>query len=308
MRAMHWMWTVAGLCLWAAPAPGVVILDSTWAEEGGDDTTPELGFDAAKALAQQPQFRATIAFGEVDEEAEEDAEPGWGGCSGTWVGNVEGQAYVLTAAHCYTAEADPAQYVYRDESGAVYAGVALQVHPDYVDTATTTGYDLAVVVLDAPIEQVGPPPVLYAGDDEAGRLLTFMGYGSRGIGSVGEADVYYDGAGDKAAAQGVVDVVHGGLTDDDEDDYLGTFLPREDGGVANPYGGSAVPVNRLAGLLGSGDSGGAAFIQVDGRWRLAGVNSNGSGKAQYGDSSWFVRLSARRAWIEAQVPGVRFAR
>jgi hypothetical protein len=53
-------------------------------------------------------------------------------------------------------------------------------------------------VLDA-----GPSPLLYGGNQESGRLLTFMGFGARGIASVGEDDKFRDGNVTPAAAQGL---------------------------------------------------------------------------------------------------------
>lgn len=292
----------AALVCAAQTASAVIILDSTWAAEGGSKRAPADGFEAAKALAHQPQFAATIAF------AENDGEPNWGECSGTWIGNDEaaGVAYVLTAAHCFPEGGSASDYLYRSTGGSVFEGSELIIHPEYVDVSSTTGFDVAIVVLDGTIEDVDQPATIYAGHDEAGQLLTFMGYGSRGIGSAGQQDRYYDGDGEKAAATGVVDYLQDGASDEDSGDYLGVVLLREDGSVENPYGGESTPHDRYAGLLGSGDSGGSAFIQVGRRWLLAGVNSNGTGEAQYGDSSWFVRLSARRDWIAETAPVARF--
>ena len=63
----------------------------------------------------------------------------------------------------------------------------------------------------------------------------------------------------------------------------------------------------MVGLLGSGDSGGSAWLEIGGVWRIVGINSNGSGKAQYGDSSWFARVAPHRDWIAGYVPTARFA-
>lgn len=299
-----WVVSLCGvlLSLLTLPARAVIILDSTWAAEGGSEDEPEQGFGAAIELANQPQFASSIAM------AANDGEEGWGSCSGTWIGNDGERGYVLTAAHCFADGDDAQSLVYRSTDGEVHEGAELYIHPDFVDEQTTTGFDLAVVVLQTPVE-LDEPALLYAGSAERGRLLTFMGYGSRGIGSAGQHDDYHDGGSDKAAAQALVDQVQQGPRDaDDSGDYLGVFLAREDGSIEHPRQGSRTPHNRLAGLLGSGDSGGPAFIRLDGRWLLAGVNSNGSGSAQYGDSSWFVRVSARRDWIREHAPVARFAK
>ena len=114
---------------------------------------------------------------------------------------------------------------------------------------------------------------------------------------------------EKAAAQGRIDQLVEAVTPlpkgrkKDAGNYLGVFLPKEDASIPNPYGGPATPVSRLAGLLGSGDSGGSAWLQLgDGRWAIAGVNSNGSGDANYGDTSWFVRVSTNAEWIASVFP------
>jgi hypothetical protein len=296
---------LCALCLTLAtavptPAPAVIILDSTWAEEGGHEDDPAAGFDAAIALARQRQFDALVALAS-------NGGSGWGACSGTWIGNDAGHGYVLTAAHCFSEEAPAEDFRVRSRGGSEFEVVEAVIHENWVDTGSTTGYDIAILVLDAPVHDAGRPPTLHGGDGELGRLLTFMGYGSRGIASIGQHDDYHDGEATPAAAQGLVDVVKGDGDDEDTGNYLGVFLPAEDGSIENPYGGATTPGSRLAGLLGSGDSGGPAFMQVGGRWVLAGVNSNGSGNAEAGQTSWFVRVSGKRDWILEHAPVARFA-
>lgn len=289
----------AAALLASAPAHAVIILDSTWAEEGGTADNPSAGFEAAKALAGDEAYASTVAFSSDGEF--------WGACSGTWIGNDGETAYVLTAAHCFGADSPPESFKVLTTGGAVFDVVSGVIHEAYVDSSTTTGRDLAIVALSGPITDVAEPAVLYGGSAEKGQLLTFMGYGSRGIGSEGQQDKFHDGENDKAAAQGIIDVVNATGTGDDGGNYLGVFLPKEDGSVPNEYGGAATPVNRLAGLLGSGDSGGSAFLEIDGQTVLAGINSNGTGNATYGETSWFVRVSGARDWILANAPVATFS-
>jgi V8-like Glu-specific endopeptidase len=283
----------------AAPATAVIILDSTWAEEGGDEDDPAAGFGAAIELADQPQFDALVALAS--------SGGNWGECSGTWIGNHAGRGYVLTAAHCFSEEAPAEDFRVRSRGGDEFTVIDSVIHEDWVDTDSTTGYDVAILVLDSPVRDAGRPPTLYGGNDERGRLLTFMGYGSRGIASIGQHDDYHDGESTPAGAQGLVDVVKSDGDDEDTGNYLGVFLPAEDDSIENPYGGATMPGSRLAGLLGSGDSGGPAWLKLDGRWVVAGVNSNGSGNAEAGQTSWFVRVSGKREWILAHAPMARFA-
>ena len=81
----------------------------------------------------------------------------------------------------------------------------------------------------------------------------------------------------------------------DAGNWLGVTLRRESEGA-----------ERLDGILGSGDSGGSAWIRTEGGgWAVCGVNANGNGDT-YGSQSWFARVSGVRDWLNATVPGLRF--
>jgi len=295
---------VAALALLLVPsAQAVVILDSTWQQEKGPKGPDWAGFAAHLRLAAEPQFQAVLALASDGRT--------WGEASATWIGNDADHAYLLTAAHIYERPGQPGDYAVRGPDGQVLQGDRLWLHPQWNgDTDTRTGFDLALLRLPAPLTNAGPPPLLYAGTGEAGRLITFVGFGSRGIGSTGQQDRFYRGLA-KAAAQGVVDqwlpLVARSRLGEDSGNYLGITLPREDGRVANPYGGATKPATRLVGLLGSGDSGGSAWMPLGSSWVIVGVNSNGDGTARYGESSWFCRVSPHRAWIARLFPGARFA-
>lgn len=289
---------------WATlPAEAVVILDSTWAKEGGKQGNEAAGFAAALRLAAEPQFRAVLALSSDGES--------WGEASGTWLGNKEGHAYILSAAHIFDLPATTDQYVVRTPGGETLGIDRLWVLPEWNgDPNTRDGYDLTILRLEGEISDAGPQPVLYTGASEARKLITFVGYGSRGIGSSGEQEEYYEGS-DKAAAQGIVDswdeLVRPPVDDEEAGNELGIFLPKEDGSIENTLGGSNKPATPLVGLLGSGDSGGSAWMKTKGGWVLVGVNSNGTGEATYGETSWFCRVSPHRNWIASIFPGVRFS-
>jgi hypothetical protein len=291
-----------GLALLSAAAGAVTILDSTWKAEGGGKGHEADGFGAHLRLAAEPKFASVLALS-TDGET-------WGEASGTWIGNDAGHAYILTAAHIYERPAKAGHYVVRGPDGKVLRPDRLWVHPQWNgDTDTRTGDDLVILRLPVALQGLGPQPMLYAGAGEAGQVITFVGYGSRGIGSTGQQDRFYQGS-DKAAAQGMVDqwvAPTARRSAGDGGNYLGIYLPREDGTIPNPYGGKARPATRLVGLLGSGDSGGSAWMETKaGRWVIVGVNSNGSGTASYGDSSWFARVAPHREWIAGIYPGVLF--
>lgn len=287
----------------AAPVSAVVIQDSLWRREGGTKGREWAGFGANLRLAAQPHFRPVLALSHDGQV--------WGEASATWIGNDADHAYLLTAAHIFELPATIGQYVVRLPGGGTAKPDKVWLHPAWNgDFDSRTGYDLALLRLPRPIADAGPPPVLYGGTGERGQIITFVGFGSRGIGSTGEQDRFYRGA-DKAAAQGRVDQLEAMVLPmprkGDGGNYLGIWLGREDGGLSNPYGGPNKPINDLAGLLGSGDSGGSAWMQVEGHWRVVGVNSNGSGTASYGDSSWFTRLSPHQDWLRGLFPGARFS-
>lgn len=283
------------LFLISAPAYAVVILDSTWIKNGGSKASPANGFGPAIALARQEQFRSLVALSA-------DRGNTWGDCSGVWIGNSQNHGYILTAAHCFGKDSPPSGFMVRTQGGSTLAVVGSVIHEKWVDVETTTGYDLAILRVSRPIEDAGSPPNLYGGKSELKKVLTFMGYGMRGIASIGENVDFHDGRVLPAAAQGIIDVV------EDQEKYLGVFFPAENGSIKNPYGGSNLPFNSLVGALGSGDSGGPAWIKINDKWVLAGINSNGTGKSEAGESSYFVRISANQAWITKNAPMVRFVR
>lgn len=295
---------MVGLTFAVLPAEAVVILDSTWTKEGGQPGHEADGFGAALRLAAEPQFSAVLALSSDGES--------WGEASGTWLGNLDGHAYILSAAHIFEFPPTTDQYVVRSPNGDTLGIDRVWVLPEWNgDPNTRAGYDLTILRLEDEIDDAGPQPVLYTGTSEAGRLITFVGYGSRGIGSSGEQDAYYEGS-EKAAAQGMVDgweeLVRPPVDDEEAGNELGIFLPKEDGSIENSLGGSNRPATPLVGLLGSGDSGGSAWMKTKAAgWVLVGVNSNGTGEAAYGETSWFCRVSPHRNWIRSIFPDARFS-
>ena len=287
---------------WAAPSSGVTVLDSTWRAEGGRRGREAQGLRAHVRLATQAQFRPVLALASDGSS--------WGEASCTWIGNSAQHAFLLTAAHIFEDRPRPDDYQVRGIDGRVHIPDRVWVHEEWNgEVDERAGFDLAVLRLPITLSGMGPAPALYTGDGEIGRLITFVGYGMRGTGSTGE-DERFATDGTKAAAQGVVDEwvgVKKPRRGEDRGNTLGIFMPKEDGSIPNPFGGPERPVTRLVGLLGAGDSGGSAWMESGGEWVIVGVNSNGDGKAGFGDSSWFTRVSSHRKWIGRLFPGARFA-
>ena len=274
------------------PAGAVVILDQTWRTEGGGPGREAMGFRAHVALAGRPQYRAVMALSSDDGES-------WGVASSTWIGNAAGQGRLLTAAHVFEPDQTAVDYIYRTPGGRILQGKDLVVHPLYNGNLDDRcGYDVAIVTLASPVDDAGPPPLLYSGNGEMGKRIVMVGFGSRGLGSVGEQAIYSTGS-DKAAAENTVDeVMKAGLpplaTGEDAGNWLSVILHRLSEGAS-----------RLDGILGSGDSGGSAWLSVGDAWAICGVNSSGGDK--YEERAYFSRVSGVAEWIADLVPGVRFA-
>lgn len=280
------------------PAGAVVILDSTWRAEGGRPGREAGGFGAHTALARQPQFASVMALSEDDGAS-------WDDASGTWIGNMPGpsgglQGVVLTSGHNFEPGEGADNYLYRTSGGTVRRGVRLDSHPLYNrNNKERSGYDAAIVRLDGPVADAGPVPALYAGKDERGRQIVMVGYGTRGIGSVGENEAY-NTPGQPAAATNVIDEAMDAVLPppegDDAGNWLQVTLRRESEGAG-----------RLDGLLGAGDSGGSAWMRTDRfGWVIVGINANGTGNATYGEQSEFARVSGLRDWILRLAPAARF--
>ena len=273
----------------------MVILDGTWRAEGGRPGRESAGFGAHEALARQPQFASVMALSEDDGET-------WDDASGTWIGNMrrQWQGVVLTSGHNFEPGEGADNYLYRSSGGTVRRGVRLDTNPYYNrNNEERSGFDAAIVRLDGPVTDAGPPPALYAGRDELGKQIVMVGYGTRGIGSVGENEAY-NTSGRRAAATNVIDEVMDAIVPPpkgaDGGNWLQVTLRRESEGAG-----------RLDGLLGSGDSGGSAWMRSERLgWVIVGINANGTGKATYGEHSEFARVSGLRDWILRLAPGARF--
>lgn len=273
----------------AGPAHAVIILDSTWADQGGADGAEGDGFGAAKALAMEPQFCAIMSFFDGEQI----------GASGTWIGNDEdGNAYVLTAAHNFGDGDDPNTWTYYTRAGAEFTGKSVHLHPNYdANSDETPGYDLAIVKLNGPVEDCDRPPLLYGGDDELGQRATMVGFGSRGIGSVGQDDKYYSSE-DAAAARNIIDVVEDPAPDGKGGNQLLVDFDSEDGSTNVFEDGNSLPVDEYEGVLGSGDSGGSLWIETDEGWAIVGVNAWGD-DAVYGSTGGFGRISTQYDWVKS---------
>ncbi|HVY84388.1 MAG TPA: trypsin-like serine protease [Caulobacterales bacterium] len=288
----------------ATPAGAVVILEDTWRAHGGSPGHWDQGFEANVALAAQPQFRAMVSLSQ-DEGKE------YGVASGVWIGNQDGHAMVLTAAHVFDDGSTPKGTLVRSAGGTVLRGVRVWIHPRWNSSVDTRGgFDFAIVELNGPINDVGDPPTLYAGRGELHHRCVIVGYGTHGVAPYGWGWRFGAVHGDRAtAAENIVDKVTDidfSKRDEDWGNVLSIDLDQPHGPGKNRWGDSE-PVSPLEGILAPGDSGGSMWMQFNTGWRLVGVNSSGDPGADYQDVSNFARIATQQEWIQWIYPGAHFA-
>lgn len=209
-----------------------------------------------------------------------------------------GPRHAITAAHVVNG-AQPGLVSFRLSHGGGFVSRAttIQVNPAYRGNVPanppadpSVHADIALVRLER-AAPAGVTPARIFGGSLLGRNITLVSHGgSTTLITVGENRV-----------------------DHVFNDFLGqpaTYLFDYDGpDLASNRLGPPVPVNgslgtRREATLVSGDSGSAAFVQFDGQWWLAGVNSfqlsiGGAGSGAYGSAGGGVVLAAQQAWLRA---------
>lgn len=285
------------------PAAAIVILDSTWEASGGAEGNEPAGFAAHEALAQEAPFAATVYV-----------EDSTGNASGFWIGNDDKHGYVITSGHALgpdeawsAAHSDIESMDFADmpadlkiilDDGTEYVVLEVVRHPYFDHWANLAGADMAILVLETPVEGLGDQPALYCGSDELGKTVTFLGYGARGIGSVGANEAFDAPERTRTAGQTVIDTV-----EDKTNILRSTFLKD----YANPDAqfGDGSAVSEYQAVFDHGDSGGPVFLESADGWAIVGLNTN-SFNSKYNDSVNFSRLSTQRDFIQATFPGATF--
>ncbi|MEQ1828662.1 MAG: trypsin-like serine protease [Pirellula sp.] len=202
--------------------------------------------------------------------------------------------------------------------GNTYTGVSITPHPQFVANGSNLnfGFDIAVLRLATPVTNVTPVP-WYTGNAEIGTTMTMTGFGVTGVGSSATSS----GGGILRAGTNVIDLIEsfdngaGGQIGAQNAIMIADFDAPV--GFGSPPGrfntiGSAIPTS-LEYHLASGDSGGGVFLQENGVWYVAGVNSGISSQFDftqragdntqllgYGAMSYVTRVSSFRSFIEIQ--------
>lgn len=213
-----------------------------------------------------------------------------------------GDGWVLTAAHV----ADDGSDLTFTVDGTDYGVADVYIHDGWTGDLTT-GTDIALIQLDAvaPAIQAAtlyePTLTEPTADKDAldGEVVTFVGYGRTGDGDTGATGA----AGEKHAGQNVLDAFGGdhfqlgGYDDsiffvdfDDPDAASDGLRWSDDEALALEY------------LIAPGDSGGGAFVEIDGVTYLVGINSflaatDGDADADYGDLAGLTYVGDYYDWV-----------
>lgn len=212
-----------------------------------------------------------------------------------------GDGWVLTAAHVADASGDLTFTV----DGVDYGVSDVYLHDDWTGDLTT-GTDLALIQLDA--DPAIEAAVIYeptvtdpVSDKDAldGAVVTFVGYGRTGDGATGATG----SAGEKHAGQNTLDAFGGdNLQLLGYDDSL-FFVDFDDpNATSDGLRWSDDEALALEYLIAPGDSGGGAFVEIDGVTYLVGINSflaatDGEADADYGDLGGLVYVPDYYDWV-----------
>ncbi|MCC7085394.1 MAG: trypsin-like serine protease [Pirellulales bacterium] len=216
-------------------------------------------------------------------------------------GALVSSRWVLAAAHLVNAA--PTTFMLVGESPVNVSQKVL--FPG--DTTLGSGYDLALMRLDLPITTAAPA-VRSTGAAPTGATVTVVGFGATGTGLTGATEA----AGTKRAGTNVLELLGNqqSVINNVSANYLLADFDNPHNAADSTWGSSApLPLEYLSAV---GDSGGGAFVNVQGNVRLAavtsfivsgGVTSTGAGY-DYGDLMAFMRISMPTAtydpndWID----------
>lgn len=217
------------------------------------------------------------------------------GCTGSL---IAGGAYVLTAAHCVTGDSDNLRAT---NISINFANVGLTVSSSsYVvdpiwNGNLLVGGDLALIKLSTPITSIAGYKVDTA-YNAAGQDVTIAGYGISAYGTAGYSANNFG-------------TLHYGTT------YFSGVYSQPSSVYAFEFVNSGYQyTGSQEAIIAPGDSGGAALIDLNGKWELVGVNdfdacvttgcTPNASLGQYGgDTSVYVDASFLNPYLATPEPG-----
>jgi hypothetical protein len=273
----------------------------------------------AEALPGAAEILPTVSRIDADTQTSGD---GWTGVARIHDGTRTGSGvllatglHLLTAAHLADSLALDSAEVDFDVDGVRYQRdvLAVESFPYTVIDASGVWHDLAIVTLAQAAPAGADRYDLYTGTAEVGATATLVGYGESATqaaaagsasGTVRRAgENLIDATGGKLAGKGWQGSLDGQLIYDYDDgtvthDALGGLLGVSDTGL----GGAEA-------MIAPGDSGGGLFVDNNGAWQIAGINSyitryaaadiNGTADGSIGDIGVATLVSTYADWIES---------
>lgn len=205
------------------------------------------------------------------------------------MGTLISPQWAITAAHC-TDQTPIRETLSRNETyelpinGSIYAIDTLVIHPDYLQPDQNKAVDLALIKLNREVIDVEPVQ-LYRDTDEENKVVSFLGWGYTGIGTVGRRG----NDGKLRLAQNTVF-------------EAGQWLKFRFDDPRN----RDQDVLLLEGVPGLGDSGGPALLETESGLRLLGValgeledpQNPDAAQGLYGAIELYERISSHQSWID----------
>ncbi|MCI4674167.1 S1 family peptidase [Candidatus Mycolicibacterium alkanivorans] len=197
-------------------------------------------------------------------------------CTGTLIA----QQAVLTAGHCAAHGCRERIFIGNnvEQQGTEIRVQDAIMQPDYVPNSRVQPFDdIAVLILVEPVQTVEPVQICSLDAIAAARSVRLVGFGNTDPGST-------TGYGIKRMVDVGVASENAGFGARFETEFV-AGAPNLDHDTCN------------------GDSGGPAYVLVDGRFELAGATSRGTRGAQRncGDGGVYTRVPAYRNWLVATV-------
>lgn len=251
----------------------------------------DIGLGGSASFAANPAFSAVVALG----------FSGGQYCSGVLIAPTT----VLSARHCAPAAGEFVRFGTSYSSPTFSSNIQSVLYPGGGSPSSPLldGADVAIVRLATAVPSTVAVPMQLLGETTAltGLPVTTIGYGNRGVGSVGVTG--FDGI--RRGGTNIMDrygaAVNTSTTIAGTANIFSTDFDNP-AGTSNTLGwlGSSVTATTFEATTASGDSGGPLLFDNGGQWTVLGVLSGGTTtNSVYGDISWWTGISPFRAQIEA---------